>query len=82
MPNAEMDVLRTGHWRDALFVASALPKDLEADSGLSLFFGSVMKGMMDLEGNKGHKIAPESWHVRNWDCVGAFPNVLAAWKQG
>lgn len=66
MPNAEMDVLRTGHWRDALFVAAtALPKDLEADSGLH-FVGSVMKGMMDLEvtcyprGDKGPKNAPES----------------------
>ena len=81
----EMDVLRTGHWRDALFVAAtALPKDLEADSGLH-FVGSVMK-VMDLEvtcyprGGRGPKNAPESWHVRNWDCVGAFPNVLAAWK--
>lgn len=64
MPNAEMDVLRTGHWRDALFVVSALPKDLEADSGLH-FVASVMKGM-DLEvtcyprAGKGPKNAPES----------------------
>ena len=36
IPNAAMDVLRTSHWRDALFVASALPKDLEADSGRHL----------------------------------------------